>query len=72
MRVRAESVISVFRVFKSLPSCIAPKIDACRKCRDGVNAALNASKKAPLWWCSIYKDPDDAGRGGRRVAVVVD
>ena len=41
-------------VFSSLLSCIALKIDACRKCRDGVNAALNASKKAPVW-CSIYK-----------------
>jgi hypothetical protein len=68
-----ECYLRCFASSKSLPSCIAPEIDACRKCRDGVNAALNASKKkAPVWWCSIYKDPDDAGRGGRRVAVVVD
>jgi hypothetical protein len=34
----------VFCVFRSLLPCIAPKIDACLKCKDGVNAALNASK----------------------------
>jgi hypothetical protein len=55
--------------------CIASSDPCCHasplKCRDGVNAALNASKKAPVW-CSIYKDPDYAGRGGRRVAGIMD
>ena len=60
-------------IASSDPCCHAspPKSTPAAKCRDGVNAALNASKKAPVW-CSIYKDPDYAGRGGRRVAGVMD
>ena len=60
-------------IASSDPCCHASPLKStpAAKCRDGVNAALNASKKAPVW-CSIYKDPDYAGRGGRRVAGVMD